>query len=350
MKERYYYFIPFIVIFFACAPTAQVNRNVPKVCDQLPPDVFTSAGINIDITGQYAEIVSGKININTNPTVVSLASKAAADARIRDHLRCLAKHRDGYSDDQVAYHDILTAFMATNPKPAELIEWQKSNKFPTKKDSSVNSNFNLDALPSKLQEIVLTARQEAQKAELVAEDAREAEIAGNAAAAKAQRHEDLFHHVCDDPFGSARYEGEAVIRYEGKEKKCIPSGFGKTVWLEGPSAGESFTGQIKDSIRVRGVFEYPNPDQNSANKPGLRRYEGKWQPTPNNAAGNLHGNGIIRFRDGSIYKGQINAGAIHGYGQLKDPDGLKTEGRWENWRPVPDEFVKYDFTGRRLLK
>ncbi len=198
--------------------------------------------------------------------------------------------------------------------------------------------YNVASLPPETQEIVLAARIEAKKADAAADAAKDAEAAGKAAAEKARQGEPLMK-VIDKP----------GLHYEGEWSGDAPSGFGRIIWGgKSASMGESFTGQHKGWRRVRGVFEYPNPKQNPANSSGVRRYEGDWQPTQHNKLGNWHGDGVLIFRDGSMYKGQLNDGNIEGLGQLIKPDGQKIEGLWRNNQAVFSKSVRWDLNGKQL--
>lgn len=108
-------------------------------CNQPPPDVFTKVGIDVHFAkSTFGKIVTGNIDVKSNPQIVTLASKAVTDDRIRSYLRCLAIKRDGYTLEQAAYLERLSAFMATLPSAQQFLEWQKINSFPL-----TSSEFNL---------------------------------------------------------------------------------------------------------------------------------------------------------------------------------------------------------------
>ena len=106
------------------------NRNRPP--GEKPPSyVFTQVGIDLEFAqSKFGKIVTGGINIKTDPKVFSLASKAIADEQIRAYLRCLAIRRDKYTPEQAAYFDGISNFMQTVPTAEQFIEWQKDNPFP----------------------------------------------------------------------------------------------------------------------------------------------------------------------------------------------------------------------------
>ncbi|MDZ7266853.1 MAG: hypothetical protein ONB48_06280 [candidate division KSB1 bacterium] len=100
-------------------------------CKEPPPSVFTAAGIDAEFAqSKFGQIVTGDINIKTNPEVISLASKAVMDSRIFSYLRCLAIRRDGYTLEQAVYLEELSSFMRTNPTAEQFIRWKNENPFP----------------------------------------------------------------------------------------------------------------------------------------------------------------------------------------------------------------------------
>ena len=121
-------------LLFGCYP--RPIYSPPKIdsygCPQPPTYVFTKAGIDLHFAqSTFGKIVTGDINIKSNPQIISLASKAVTDERIRDYLRCLAIQRDGYTKTQAVYFQNLSAFMATEPTSQEFLNWQKINSFPS---------------------------------------------------------------------------------------------------------------------------------------------------------------------------------------------------------------------------
>lgn len=202
-----------------------------------------------------------------------------------------------------------------------------------------NSAFSVSGLSVQTKDIVLAARSEAKKAEVSASLAKDAELAGKVAAEKARNGEPLM-----------KVEEAEGRRYEGEWSDGAPLGFGRVFWRDqSKSIGESFTGQFDGWVRVRGVFEYPRPE--SANTSAkIRRYEGGWQVTNTNGAGNWHGHGVIIFRDGSVYRGQVNDGSVEGLGQMTYPNGNVTEGVWSNWIPVAGKAETWSTNGELVTK
>jgi len=102
-------------------------------CQPPPPDVLTSAGIDLQFAqSTFSKVVTGEVNIKTNPKVITFATKAVMDDRIRSYLRCLSIRRDGYTPEQAAYFDRLSVFMQTDPNTEQFLSWQEDNQFPPK--------------------------------------------------------------------------------------------------------------------------------------------------------------------------------------------------------------------------
>jgi len=100
-------------------------------CPIPPPDVFTQAGVDFSFAkSTYKDLVFGGVDIKTNPQVVTLASKAVTDSRIRDFMRCQTIHRDKFSPEQAAHMDMFNGFLSCNPTPDHVIQWQKNYQFP----------------------------------------------------------------------------------------------------------------------------------------------------------------------------------------------------------------------------
>jgi len=151
LKEHHYFsrFIKFIIFlilsfnFIGCHPkpmTPIIPNNDEYGCVQPPSSIFTSAGIDLHFAeSTFGKIVIGDLDISTNPQIISLATKAVNDYRIKSYLRCLAIKRDGYTQHQAAYLEELSAFMSTKPTSNEFISWQKTNPFPIIKNDKKNT-------------------------------------------------------------------------------------------------------------------------------------------------------------------------------------------------------------------
>lgn len=148
-SKNFYCQIIFLLCIFLfttyCVPKP-ITTNSPSLygCNEPNPDVFLSAGVDLQFAkSTFNRIITGDIDIKTYPNVISLASKAVIDERIRSYLRCLSIRRDGFTLEQAAYFDDLAAFMKTDPSPEQFLKWKEGNIFP-------NSNSKLDRLQNNL--------------------------------------------------------------------------------------------------------------------------------------------------------------------------------------------------------
>lgn len=118
--------------YTGCAPVGVPPGAEDKYgCQEPPPDTFTSAGVEAHFAqSTFSKVITGAVDIKTNPSVVSLASHAIRSARIRDKIRCLAINRDKFNTAQTIYLDLTNAFLETNPSPEDFIKWQQQNPFP----------------------------------------------------------------------------------------------------------------------------------------------------------------------------------------------------------------------------
>lgn len=136
MTKKFYMISCIIICIYLwsnCSPKPIPNVNITDQygCKEPPASAFTAVGIDVDFAqSKFGQIVTGDLNVKTNPEVISLAGKAITDSRISSYLRCLAMHRDGYSKEQAAYFDDLTAFISTQPSAEAFITWKKENPFP----------------------------------------------------------------------------------------------------------------------------------------------------------------------------------------------------------------------------
>ncbi|WP_321391644.1 hypothetical protein [uncultured Desulfuromusa sp.] len=142
-----------ILIITACSPKPYTASNIPPVCDQLPPNVFSSIENQTLLEGSYNDLVSGKLDIKNNHKIIDIYSQEASDSRVRDHLKCLAIHRDGFSQKQADHADKFNAFMSTKPSADQIIDYLKQNPFPNDrlsnniKQSTTNSNYTKGNIP-----------------------------------------------------------------------------------------------------------------------------------------------------------------------------------------------------------
>ncbi len=140
LKSLLIILIPLLIL--PCQGCFLIKERVGKTddynCKEPPPDVFTSVGIDINFAkSKFSKVVTGDIDVKVEPEVISLASKAVTDDRIRNYLQCLSRHRDGFTVEQIGYQTILAAFMQTNPSPELFLEWQKENPFPVFKNLEI---------------------------------------------------------------------------------------------------------------------------------------------------------------------------------------------------------------------
>ncbi len=100
-------------------------------CSAPPPDVLKTVGIDAKFAqSTFGKVVTGDINISLDPEVVTLASQAMTDERIRSYLRCLAIKRDGFTPEQQTYLEEMYGFLGIKPSPDRFIEWKKLHPFP----------------------------------------------------------------------------------------------------------------------------------------------------------------------------------------------------------------------------
>ena len=126
------HFIFASVFYSACSPKPVATPPPDDFgCQPPPPDVFLAANVNVRfVQSTFSDFVTGGVDLGVMPEVISLASQAAIDTRITSYMRCLAIKRDGYSQEQAAYFDHHTAFMATKPTTELYLEWMQTNPFP----------------------------------------------------------------------------------------------------------------------------------------------------------------------------------------------------------------------------
>ena len=119
-----------------CTPIPIESSGEDYGCNRPPPSTFTQAGVDASFAqSTFGEIIVGTIEVETSPAVVTLASKAATDDQIRGYTRCLLIRRDGFSSEQAAYFDQLTAMLQTDPRPSaeQLSAWMDAHPFPGEK-------------------------------------------------------------------------------------------------------------------------------------------------------------------------------------------------------------------------
>lgn len=78
----------------------------------------------------YRDVSVKGVKVANDPKLQSLLSDAARDASARDYLRCLAKRRDGFSNEEVLYIDRVNSCLMAKSCADNFVEWQKSNPPP----------------------------------------------------------------------------------------------------------------------------------------------------------------------------------------------------------------------------
>lgn len=122
-----------------CAPVGTAPGGLDTYgCEEPPPDTFTSSAVDVHFAqSMISKVANGSIDIKTNPSVVSLASQAIKDARLRDKIRCLAIKRDKFTPAQAMYLDTMNAFLATTPTAENFMRWQDTHPFPERSDDEI---------------------------------------------------------------------------------------------------------------------------------------------------------------------------------------------------------------------
>lgn len=132
---KYYLFFLSLLIFSVCKPTEFKQdwpENLVKLCGYPPVSEFKSVGLDLDFEkSTFGEVVTGDVSLESKPQVISLASKAVADDKVRSFLTCLAIKRDGFTREQAAYLTEMNSFLSTKPSSQEFLQWKKTNPFPS---------------------------------------------------------------------------------------------------------------------------------------------------------------------------------------------------------------------------
>ena len=121
-----------ILLLCSCGPRPiDPGPLGPEGCEQPPADVFTQAGVDFEFAeSTFGQVVLGKIDLETNPEVITLASKAVTNDRIKAYLRCLDIHKNKFTQAQAAHSEAFRGLMETGPTADQVITWQKNNPFP----------------------------------------------------------------------------------------------------------------------------------------------------------------------------------------------------------------------------
>lgn len=151
------YFSTFLVMFVllisnACAPKPVIMQEDSYGCTPPSSTVFTSNKIDINIAQTAFKNMSvGALNIKNYPEVISLMNEAAQNNAVRDYYRCLAKKRDGWNNEQIAWQDGTILFSQTKPTPEQLTKFLRENPFPSSY-SKENKNYDdFDLIQAQIQ-------------------------------------------------------------------------------------------------------------------------------------------------------------------------------------------------------
>jgi len=159
-KPIFYIFsISILVVLVGCYPKPVPRPPLDEYgCNPPPPDVFTKVGIDMHFAqSTFGKIVTGDINIKSNPGIISAASKAVTDVRITTYLRCLALRRDDYTKEQAAYFEQLYAFMRTSPSSEDFLKWQEKNRFPSTANQKRPSMDTIPDVTKAKREVLITS-------------------------------------------------------------------------------------------------------------------------------------------------------------------------------------------------
>jgi len=126
----------FILVFISyfTVKSRHPEINVDPCADVRPPDsVFEKTGIDFKFAEiKYNNFVLGRVDLNVDPEVVNLASKAVLNSQIMTYIHCRQQKVLGWEPELLQYHATMEIFLRTNPSSKEDIEYQKLNPLPTK--------------------------------------------------------------------------------------------------------------------------------------------------------------------------------------------------------------------------
>lgn len=121
-----------LVLFFQnCAPKPVPLTKDDYKCPETPSGFFTASGVDISIANlEFKDFGLGKLDIKSNPEVISKYSEALQYESFILQSKCLAIKRDGWSDEQVAWLERLMRFFSLKPSPEEALKWRDKDPFP----------------------------------------------------------------------------------------------------------------------------------------------------------------------------------------------------------------------------
>ncbi len=118
--------------FLSVVTTAGAAGSLDQYGCPPPPEPTTQTlGIEASLASvKILKLALGELSVKTDPNILELASKTATDAYARSYIRCLALARDHFTSEQVAYLDVLNAFLTTKPTADQFIAWQDKHPSP----------------------------------------------------------------------------------------------------------------------------------------------------------------------------------------------------------------------------
>ncbi len=192
----------------------------------------------------------------------------------------------------------------------------------TSQSGRIFTPYTSDSLSLEQKDLIEKVRLVVGRASQAALRAREAEQQGFSEATRARS------SPSDISLVRRRDSGGASELYEGQWINDAPNGFGMMTWMGATaSIGEVYSGQFVNGRRAMGVFSYPPI---AANTSEVKRYEGEWASTARNLRGNWNGVGVVQYRDGSTYRGELIDGERQGFGAFTNTLGERTEGVWQH--------------------
>ncbi|KAL9187523.1 hypothetical protein ACHAXT_001626 [Thalassiosira profunda] len=130
--------------------------------------------------------------------------------------------------------------------------------------------------------------------------------------------------------GSVEYENGD--KWKGEFVDGQPGGQGKHTFAD----GDVYEGRLVDGApNGSGKMKYAAGGE-------FNYYRGDWEN------GKLHGNGTLKWIDGSMYVGEFQRQNLHGTGKMRYSNGGVYEGRWEDGKP--NGVGKMEYAAGRKVK
>ena len=141
-----------LLISNACAPKPVKTQEDKYGCDPPPTTVFTSNKIDITFAETAFQNMSlGQLSLKNYPEVISLMNEAAQNNLLRDYLRCKAKFRDGWNNEQLAWQDGIILLSQAEPTPEQLAKFLKENPFPISHSKETIHYNDFDLIQAQIQ-------------------------------------------------------------------------------------------------------------------------------------------------------------------------------------------------------